>query len=452
MELFPEFNNNKTSQHRLEILPLAERLRPVTIQEFVGQNHILGQDKPLKCLLDQRELFSMILWGPPGSGKTTLARLISKTTQANFLEYSAVLSGIKQIKEVIIHAEMQLRSSNTPTILFVDEIHRFNKAQQDAFLPHVEKGTIILIGATTENPSFEVISALLSRCRVFTLEQLKEEDIEVIVNRALAWKDRGIGHLNPIMDQDAIKLLSRLSGGDARMALGTLEFAVKMLQPDMNNQRMVTREIILQALQKKPMTYDKSGEQHYNLISAFHKSLRGSDPDAAIYWLARMLGGGEDPLYILRRMIRFASEDIGLADPRALSIAIAARDSFHFLGSPEGDLALAHAAIYLATAPKSNRVDKAFKAAKNAAQETCHCPVPMHLRNAPTKLMKDLGYGKGYQYDHDFDHAVSTQYFLPEAIKDFQFYHPGQMGFEIEILKRIQWWQRRKNELRGEKN
>jgi putative ATPase len=426
--------------------PLADRMRPRSLEEFVGQDHLLGQGKVLRQAIESDHLPSMILWGPPGSGKTTLAMIVASTTGAQFLAFSAVLSGVKEIKEVIHEAEEEWRYSKRRTVLFVDEIHRFNKAQQDAFLPHVERGTIILIGATTENPSFEVISPLLSRTKVFTLQSLKEEEIELILNRALADRERGLGKYQTAFEPEVIKSICHLANGDARAALNTLEMLVLTTSPGDEGIRRVKKEDLKEVLQRKAYLYDKSGEEHYNLISALHKSLRGSDPDATLYWLGRMLEAGEDPLYIARRMIRFASEDIGMADPQALQVAVAAQQAFHFVGLPEGDLALAQAAVYLATAPKSNAIYTAYQRVQRDIRETENMPVPLHIRNAPTKLMEDLGYGKEYKYPHDYpDHFVEEEY-LPENLKGRTYYHPTEQGFEKEIRKRLEYWRTKKSE------
>jgi putative ATPase len=420
--------------------PLAERMRPRTLEEFEGQNHLLGEGKVLRQAIETDQLPSMILWGPPGSGKTTLAMIIASTTGAQFSAFSAVLAGVKEIKEVIQEAREEWKYQKRRTILFVDEIHRFNKAQQDAFLPHVEKGTIILIGATTENPSFEVISPLLSRSKVFTLNPLIEKEIEVILRRALADEERGLGKYQTAIEPEVIKGICQLANGDARAALNTLEMLVLTTNPDEKGVRQIKKEDLKEVLQRKAYLYDKSGEEHYNLISALHKSLRGSDPDAALYWLGRMLEAGEDPLYIARRMIRFASEDVGMADPRALQVAVAAMDAFHFVGLPEGNLALAQAAVYLATAPKSNALYSAYQEVAKDVRELENMPVPLHIRNAPTSLMKDLGYGKGYKYPHDYpDHFVEEEY-LPENLKGRIYYHPTEQGFEQEIKKRLEAW------------
>jgi putative ATPase len=432
--------------------PLADRIRPRTLEEFVGQDHLLGAGKVLRQAIETDHLPSMILWGPPGSGKTTLAMIIAQTTGAQFIAFSAVLSGVKEIKEVVKEADDEWKVEKQKTILFVDEIHRFNKAQQDAFLPHVEKGTIILIGATTENPSFEVISPLLSRTKVFTLNPLTEEEIEVILNRALADRERGLGPYPTVMDPEVIKGISRLANGDARIGLNTLEMLVLTTPPDSKGFRHIRKEDLKEILQRKTFLYDKSGEEHYNLISALHKSLRGSDPDAALYWLGRMLEAGEDPLYIARRMVRFASEDVGMADPHALQVAVSAMEAFHFIGLPEGNLALAEAAVYLATAPKSNALYTAYQRVQRDIREVETMPVPLHIRNAPTSLMKDLGYGKDYKYPHDYpDHFVDEEY-LPENLKGRTYYHPSDQGFEKEIKRRLEYWRKRKNNRREEKD
>jgi len=431
--------------------PLADRMRPETLDEFVGQKHILEKGSVLRKAIEEDKIQSLLFWGPPGTGKTTLAHIIAKATGAHFVSFSAVLSGIKEIKEVIAEAAKMKQLYNRRTILFVDEIHRFNKAQQDAFLPHVEKGNIILIGATTENPSFEVISALLSRTMVYTLNPLNEEELKIIIDRAIKDKERGLGNLNVELEDKALDYMAQMANGDARIALSTLEFAVLTTPPDEKGIRKINLKIAQETMQKKALVYDKGGEEHYNIISALHKSLRGSDPDAALYWLGRMLAGGEDPLYIARRMVRFASEDIGNADPQALQVAIAAKEAYHFLGSPEGELALAQAAVYLATAPKSNAVYKAFDLVQEDIQRTQALPAPLHIRNASTPLMKDLGYGKDYKYPHDFpDHFVDETY-LPENLKDRKYYQPTDFGFEKEIKKRLEWWQKKKGQgARGE--
>ena len=420
-------------------------MRPQILEEFAGQEHLLGQGKILRQIIDSDQLPSMILWGPPGSGKTTLAMIIAKTTGAQFSAFSAVLSGVKEIREVIEEAKEEWKYRQRRTILFVDEIHRFNKAQQDAFLPHVEKGTVILIGATTENPSFEVISPLLSRTKVFTLHPLKEEEIEGILKRALIDMGKGLGKYPAEIESDVIKRICRIANGDARVGLNTLEMVVLTTSPDAKGVRYVRSKDLEEALQKKAFLYDKSGEEHYNLISALHKSLRGSDPDAALYWLGRMLEAGEDPLYLARRMIRFASEDVGMADPQALQVAVSAMEAFHFIGLPEGNLALAQAAVYLATAPKSNALYTAYQGVEKDVRELENMPVPLHIRNAPTSLMKNLGYGTGYQYPHDYpDHFIEEEY-LPENLRGRTYYHPSDQGFEKEIKRRLEYWRRRKN-------
>ena len=425
--------------------PLADRMRPQILEEFAGQEHLLGQGKILRQIIDSDQLPSMILWGPPGSGKTTLAMIIAKTTGAQFSAFSAVLSGVKEIREVIEEAKEEWKYRQRRTILFVDEIHRFNKAQQDAFLPHVEKGTVILIGATTENPSFEVISPLLSRTKVFTLHALKEEEIEGILKRALIDKEKGLGKYPAEIESDVIKRICRIANGDARVGLNTLEMVVLTTSPDAKGVRYVRSKDLEEALQKKAFLYDKSGEEHYNLISALHKSLRGSDPDAALYWLGRMLEAGEDPLYLARRMIRFASEDVGMADPQALQVAVSAMEAFHFIGLPEGNLALAQAAVYLATAPKSNALYTAYQGVEKDVRELENMPVPLHIRNAPTSLMRNLGYGTGYQYPHDYpDHFIEEDY-LPENLRGRIYYRPSEEGFEREIKKRLEYWRKKRN-------
>jgi len=439
------FKEKETEVFKREA-PLADRMRPRSLEEFVGQDHLLGHGKVLRQAIESDHLPSMILWGPPGSGKTTLAMIIASTTGAQFLAFSAVLSGVKEIKEVIQEAEEEWRYSKRRTILFVDEIHRFNKAQQDAFLPHVERGTIILIGATTENPSFEVISPLLSRTKVFTLQSLEEEEIELILNRALTDRERGLGQYQTAFEPEVIKGICQLANGDARAALNTLEMLALTTSPDVEGIRRVKKEDLKEVLQRKAYLYDKSGEEHYNLISALHKSLRGSDPDATLYWLGRMLEAGEDPLYIARRMIRFALEDIGMADPQALQLAVAAQQAFHFVGLPEGDLALAQAAVYLATAPKSNAIYTAYQKVQRDIRETENMPVPLHIRNAPTRLMEDLGYGKDYKYPHDYPNHFVEEEYLPENLRGRTYYHPTEQGFEKEIKKRLEYWKRRKDE------
>jgi putative ATPase len=413
--------------------PLAERMRPRTLDEVVGQEHILAPGKPLRLQIERDDPGSIIFWGPPGVGKTTLAKIIARVTSAEFIEFSAVLSGIKEIKQVMADAE-KARQFGTRTIVFVDEIHRFNKAQQDAFLPYVERGSIRLIGATTENPSFEVISALLSRCRVYVLKPLTEEQISVLLRRALTDKERGLGELNVAASDDVLLTIATYSSGDARTAYNVLEVAATTATEHGN---VITAEIAQDAMQRKILRYDKAGEEHFNLISALHKSVRNSDPDAAMYWLARMLEAGEDPMYLARRIVRMAIEDIGLASPQALNITLAARDAFDFLGHPEGDLALAQAVVYLALAPKSNSVYSAYGEIQRDVETTRAEDVPLHIRNAPTGLMKSLGYGKGYQYAHDLENKVAPEMqCLPESLKDRRYYHPTAEGFERELKKR----------------
>jgi putative ATPase len=425
--------------------PLADRMRPRRLEDFVGQAQAVGEGSLIRQVLGAERLFSLILWGPPGTGKTTLARLVAGAKQAHFIEFSAVLSGVKDIRRVIDEARQQRDFHHRRTILFVDEIHRFNKAQQDAFLHHVETGLITLIGATTENPSFEVIPALMSRCRVVLLKSHTDDDLRDILTRALADRERGLGRDSLEITPAALDFLVRSADGDARRALNSLEMAASLCSaPERASGAGGCGPIDIPALeavfQKKALRYDKSGEEHFNLISALHKSLRGSDPDAALYWLARMLAAGEDPLYIARRMVRFASEDIGLTDPRALTAALDAMEAFRFLGRPEGELALAQAAVYLATAPKSNSVYRAYQAAVRAAEDYGSLPVPLHIRNAPTGLMKNLGYGRGYRYAHDFEEAFTPQDYLPDRLQGTVLYRPSDRGYETQIKRRLSRW------------
>ena len=439
--------------------PLADRMRPRTLEEFVGQEHLIAPGKPLRVQIERDDISSLIFWGPPGTGKTTLAKIIAGMTRADFIEFSAVLSGIKEIKQVMADAE-RARQYGTRTIVFIDEIHRFNKAQQDAFLPHVEKGNIRLIGATTENPSFEIISALLSRSRVYVLQPLTEDQIVLLLRRALEDKERGLGEMNLSAQDEALHLIAAYSSGDARSAYNALEVAAALAMsgterqnphpvqkadkggaPSTVNQRSggeITLEIVKEALQKRVLLHDKAGEEHYNLISALHKSVRNSDADAALYWLGRMLEAGEDPLYIARRVVRMAVEDIGLAEPNALALCMAARDAVDFIGMPEGNLALAQAVVYLALAPKSNALYTAYGEVQADVERTAAEPVPLHLRNAPTGLMKHLGYGKGYQYAHDVEDKVADMQCLPDNLKDRNYYHPTNEGVEKRIRERME--------------
>lgn len=416
--------------------PLAERMRPQTLDDVVGQDHLVGKGAPLRSLIESDRLPSIILWGPPGCGKTTLARVIAETTKSRFVSFSAVTSGIKEARQIIAQAQDE-RNMGRRTIFFIDEIHRFNKAQQDAFLPHVENGTIILIGATTENPSFEVNAALLSRARVFVLNALDESITHQVINRALN-QAKELAHLK--LTEEACELIAKTAEGDARRALNTLEILASAATA--SNTQSLDIDTVRELLGRKSHLYDKTGEEHYNIISAFHKSLRGSDPNAALYWLARMMSSGEHPHYILRRMIRFASEDVGNADPRALQVALHARESYDFLGSPEGDLAIAQAVVYLATAPKSNAVYAAYKQALQDVEEHPNLPVPLHIRNAPTQLMQDLNYGKNYQYAHDNPDGYIAQEYLPDNLKDRQYYHPTNRGYEKHITELMAWWDR----------
>jgi len=444
--------------------PLADRMRPRTLDEFVGQEHLIAPGKPLRAQIERDDIGSLIFWGPPGTGKTTLAQIIAHMTRAEFIEFSAVLSGIKEIKQVMADAERS-RQYGTRTTVFVDEIHRFNKAQQDAFLPHVEKGNIRLIGATTENPSFEIISALLSRSRVYVLKPLTEEQIVLLLRRALTDSERGLGEMKLTASDEVLKQIAAYSSGDARSAYNVLEVAAALVKsressPDQSGSHLphlpkktgmggvpvvqkiseneITSEMVRDALQKRILLYDKAGEEHYNLISALHKSVRNSDPDGALYWLGRMLEAGEDPLYVARRVVRMAVEDIGLAEPNALAMCMAARDAVDFIGMPEGNLALAQAVVYLALAPKSNALYTAYSQVQTDVERTAAEPVPLHLRNAPTGLMKHLGYGKGYQYAHDLENKVADMQCLPDNLKDRVYYQPTNQGVEKRIRERLE--------------
>jgi len=433
------------TSEKAEHTPLAERMRPTRIEDFVGQDELLGEGRILNTLFKQKKIPSLLLWGPPGSGKTTLAKILARNVAAEFVFFSAVLSGVKEVREIVARAKELKESANIQTILFVDEIHRFNKAQQDAFLPHVESGLLTLIGATTENPSFQVIAPLLSRCRVLVLKPLAPAELKIILERALADREKGLGEKGLQVEDEAIAHICSLADGDARRALNILEVAsdLAQLSEDPAGSRLrITLHEAEEASQKRHLRYDAAGEEHYNQISALHKSLRDSDPDGALYWLARMLDAGEDPLYIARRLIRFASEDVGIADPQAITIAINCRDAYHFLGSPEGELALVEATVYLATAPKSNAIYKAYNEVIKDIAKTGSLPVPLHIRNAPTRLMRDLDYGRGYRYAHDYADGIVDQEHLPDQLAGQRYYHPTNRGHEALVKDRLTKWRR----------
>ncbi|HUX11276.1 MAG TPA: replication-associated recombination protein A [Terriglobia bacterium] len=445
MSLFETQPSPTTEQGRR---PLADRMRPETLEEYAGQLHVLGPGKPLRRQIERDELASMILWGPPGSGKTTLAMIVARKTKSDFVRFSAVLSGIREIKDVMAAAE-KTRHFGRRTILFIDEIHRFNRAQQDAFLPYVERGDIVLIGATTENPSFEVNAALLSRTKVYMLSALSTDELVTLLQRALQDGKRGLGDQNVSISDELLRQIAVFSNGDARTAYNTLEAAVAAAARDSEGNATITEKLIEDAIQRKVLLYDKGGEEHFNVISALHKSVRNSDPDAALYWLGRMLEAGEDPLYVARRLIRMASEDIGMADPKALEVTVAAMQAVHFVGLPEGDLALAQAAVYLALAPKSNALYVGYGEVKSDAQKTVAEPVPLHLRNAVTGLMKNVGYGKGYQYAHNAEEKLTDMTCLPDNLRDRRYYQPTEQGFEKRLKEKMQAIQEWKQKLRS---
>jgi putative ATPase len=443
MSLFQTIPSGDNSSDRTR--PLADRMRPRTLDEFIGQEHLVAPGKPLRTQLERDDIGSVIFWGPPGTGKTTLAKIIARMTKAEFIEFSAVLTGIKEIKQVMADAE-RARQYGTRTIVFIDEIHRFNKAQQDAFLPHVEKGNIRLIGATTENPSFEIISALLSRSRVYVLKPLTEEQVVLLLKRALTDEERGLGAMKLRASDAILAKIASYSSGDARSAYNVLEVAATLARATSEVGAEITDAMVTDALQKRVLLYDKAGEEHYNLISALHKSVRNSDPDASLYWLGRMLEAGEDPLYIARRVVRMSVEDIGLADPNALALCMAARDAVDFIGMPEGNLALAQAVVYLALAPKSNALYNAYGEVQQDVEATTAESVPLHLRNAPTGLMKGLGYGQGYQYAHDVEGKIADMQCLPDNLRDRTYYHPTNEGVEKRIRERMEEIKRRRSQ------
>jgi putative ATPase len=442
----PDLKGKKAAGEKTEpvsksTMPLAARMRPRNFSEYVGQQHIIGEGKVLRKSIEADQLPSIILWGPPGSGKTTLAQVIANVSSSYYVHMSAVTAGVADLRKVVDEARKRRTETGQRTILFIDEIHRFNKSQQDAVLPFVENGEVTFIGATTENPSFEVISALLSRSRVFTLNALTDDEIKTIVERALKDSENGLGPLNVDIAEDALKQLVTMSNGDARIALNAIEMAARAVKPDKDGARHVSLVDIEDAMQKRSLLYDKAGDQHYDLISALHKTLRGSDPDAALYWLGRMLEAGEDPLYIVRRLIRFASEDVGMADPQALVVAVAAQQAVHFVGMPEANLALAEAVVYLATAPKSNALYTGYTSVQQDVEKTRNDPVPLHLRNAPTRLMKNLGYGKDYKYAHNYEGHFVEQQNLPDSMKGKRYYFPTDQGFEKTVMARLKaWW------------
>lgn len=439
MDLFDHNLEKKKGQEA----PLAARMRPSALDEFVGQEHLVGEGRALRKAIDADSLPSIILWGPPGSGKTTLANIIASVTNSHFSLVSAVSAGVAELRRIIEEAKERRKLYGQRTILFIDELHRFSKSQQDAVLPYVEDGTVTLIGATTENPSFEVITPLLSRSQLYTLNALSENEIKAIILRALTDKLKGLGALNATVSEEALGHVITFAAGDARSALNIVELAARTTPPDAKGKRQVTLEAVEDAAQKRALAYDKTGERHYDTISALHKSLRGSDPDASLYWLARMLEAGEDPLYIARRLVRFASEDVGMADPQALVVAMAAQQAFHLIGLPEGNLALAQAAVYLATAPKSNSLYVAYKKVQQDVQKGAEAPVPLHLRNAVTSTMKNIGYGKGYKYAHNYPGHIVNQQNLPDFLKDRKYYLPSDQGFEKQVAQRLSDWRQK---------
>jgi putative ATPase len=441
MDMFEQ----QAEQQKMQQAPLATRMRPNTLNTFVGQEHIIGRGRVLRKAIESDRIPSMIFWGPPGCGKTSLAYIIANSTGAHFSPVSAVSANVSDLRRIVDQAKERRKVQLQKTILFIDEIHRFNKTQQDAVLPFVEDGTVILIGATTENPSFEVTSPLLSRTRVLPLKPLTEDEIQTLILRALRDRFQGIGELNAELAPDAMNHLVMMSNHDARIALNTLEIAAQSTLPDNQGKRLISLATIEDALQQRAVLYDKAGEQHFNLISALHKSMRGSDPDASLYWLTMMLEAGEDPLYIARRLVRFASEDVGMADPQALVIAMAAQQAVHFIGMPEGNLALAEAVVYLATAPKSNSLYEAYSRVQEEIKQGASDSVPLHLRNPVTPLMQNMGYGKGYKYAHDYPEHFVEQQNLPDSLKDKQFYTPGKLGYEQQVVDRLKtWWQKKK--------